>query len=474
VKKTWVSAIIVLVTLVPVFLQGFVVARAGFFAGDFRAFYCAARVAYEGADPYLNEPLHSCEDSIGPRTFFEKYPGVTVPAPLPGYAILLVLPFSFLPFNVAAVLWLLLLFLAWYVCITTIVRCAGITWQTALALTTLSLGASSIPFGEVVPLALAGICASAYFAWKEQWDAAGVAAMVSMLEPHLGLPTCVALAVFAPAARWSLVLSFAALASLAFLMLGTSINIEYFTTVLPAHALSEASRDTQYSLTAVLTSFGISDATAIRAGSIWYGMMVLAGTIVAGLLARKMRNGAFIACVPPAFAVFGGTFIHVTQLVAALPAIVVTIPYVSGSRRVVAVISLLLLAVPWTFSVAVAMAPAFPVAYLAWIYWEGSARAAAIAGVTAGVFLIALTWAYGNVTHPLLLAHPPPVIDPKLAEAAWSVFTSRSSGHGVVSWIERMPTWTGLALLLAILCVETQSASAKRVKSLRYFTREVP
>ena len=87
--------------------------------------------------------------------------------------------------------------------------------------------------------------------------------------------------------------------------------------MLPAHALSELTRDTQYSLSAVLAALGVAPGAAVKAGSIWYFAMLIAGTIVAGRLARQTENAAFLACVPPAFAVFGGTFIHMTQIAAA-------------------------------------------------------------------------------------------------------------------------------------------------------------
>jgi hypothetical protein len=473
-KKTWLSAAIVVTSLLSVAFQGWVVNHPGFLAGDFRAFYCAARVASQGADPYLNQPLHSCEVSIGPRDFYEKNPGVTVPAPLPGYAIAFIVPFSLLPFGFAATLWILLLFLAWYVCIATIARFAGAGWQIVVAITTLSLAVKSIPFGEVVPLAIAGICASAYFAWRQRWDVAAIAAAVTMIEPHLGLPVCVALAIWAPSSRRSLAICFAILGLLSIVTVGLPANLEYFTSVLPAHALSEVSRDTQYSLTAVLASLGISDAIAIRAGMLWYAAMIAAGVAVAGTLARKSQNQAFLACVPPAFAVFGGTFIHDTQLVAAMPAIVLTIPLLKGMPRNIAVAALLLMSGPWSMSLSplAAVAPAFPIGYLAWTYWQENVRITALAAVSTGLIVLGLfamsqTLPARHVTTAPAMAP----IDSRLAEASWSTFTQKSSSHSLASWAARLPTWSGLLLVLVILSSEA-SRARQGSGSLSYARRE--
>ncbi|HEY6450482.1 MAG TPA: hypothetical protein VIX60_07375, partial [Candidatus Cybelea sp.] len=84
--------------------QAEIVEHTGFLMGDFRAFYCAARVVSHAGDPYRTEPLRSCETSIGSQRFFEKNPGVTIPAPLPAYAIATLVPLSLLPFGVAATL----------------------------------------------------------------------------------------------------------------------------------------------------------------------------------------------------------------------------------------------------------------------------------------------------------------------------------------------------------------------------------
>ena len=261
-----ITAAILLASLAALAAQTAVVTRTGFLMGDFRAFYCAARVTSQGANPYLAQPLRTCEIGIGRNLFFQRNPGVTIPAPLPGYALAALVPLGALPFVIAATLWTMLLLCACAACIATLARFAAIEWQVALAVFALSLCTISLPFGEVVPLALACICTAAYFAWRNRWRTAALFAAGAMIEPHLGLPVCLALAVWAPATRLTLALALGVLAIVSLAVLGPATNFEYFTSVLPAHALSEAARDTQYSLTAVLFSLGAPQSVALRAG----------------------------------------------------------------------------------------------------------------------------------------------------------------------------------------------------------------
>lgn len=469
----WIGAAVIILSLLAVGLQTVAVARTGFLMGDFRAFYCAARVASNGADPYHVEPLRSCETSLGDPAFFERNRGVVIPAPLPGYVLAALVPLALLPFAVAAALWATILLLAWIVCIATLSRFANVSWKIALAVFSLSLGVLSLPFGEVVPVALACICLCAYFAKCERWLAAALSAAGAMIEPHLGLPVCVALAAWSPATRLPLGLALGVLGAASLAFLGPATNLEYFVSVLPAHALSEIGRDTQYSLTAVLYGVGASQVVALRVGTLWYLAMLATGATAGGLLARKTKNGAFLICVPPAFAVFGGTFIHATQIAAALPVATLLVTYAKKEGRTLAIVALLALAVPWQWLVspAILMAPLFPSAYLAWHFWGKNLRAilfAALATAALSALLIAVPRPTSrDIAHPAT-----PVIDVRLAESAWSTFTQVSSTNAATAWVSRIPTWAGLALLLSLL-VRESAMLAGDVMATRYSAREV-
>ena len=443
-------AVAVLCTLLPLITQTWIAGRTGFLMSDFQAFYCAARAVAHGEDPYRTEPLRSCEVSGGLRLLYDAKHPVALPAPLPAYTLSALIPLAVLPFAPAAFIWAGLLCAAVIICIATLTQFARVTWPAAIAAFVLSLGVVSIPFGEIVPPALAAICAAAFFAWKERWRQAAVAAAISMIEPHLGLPLCVALTVWAPATRLPLGIAFAALGATALASLGLSTNLEYLTSVLPAHALSEVARDTQYSATSVLAALGVNDVTAVRLGSLWYLGMLLSGTLVAGTLARRTQNAAFLACVPPAFAVFGGAFVHISQIAAAIPATLLMLSYVRGTRRNVIAVALLLLSVPWIWAdlPSVGLAPAFPIAYLAWTTWARSARAATIAAVAAGVLLIGLVLLYRETPARAVNVYASPTIDAGLAEATWSAYARRQSTNGLAVWAARIPTWSGLFILL--------------------------
>ncbi len=451
-RKLWINAAIVLAALTALGIHAGVVTRSGFLMGDFRAFYCAASVASHGGDPYHTEPLRTCETAIGPKEFFEKNPGVTIPAPLPGYVIAALMPLGLLPFWPAAALWGALLLLACFACIVLVARLAGTEWGVAVGVFALSLCMLSLPFGEVVPLAVAAICLSAYSAWRGYLGGAAILAATAMIEPHLGLPACVALAAWRPATRVPLLLAFAVLGIMSLAALGPAGNVEYFTAVLPAHALSELTRDTQYSLSAILASAGVPAAAALGAGSLWYVAMLVVGAIVAGLLAQRTGNDAFLVAIPPAFAVFGGTFIHVTQIAAALPAAALIVAYAPRERRTLAVLALLVLAVPWGWfdSPALLITPLFPIAYLAWRYWPANLIATLLAAISAALLLFGVD-SLQAIAAPHVVAHAAtPAIDARLPEASWSAFTQKSSTGSFAAWAVRIPTWVGLALLLVL------------------------
>ena len=455
-RKAWVGAAVVLAALTALGIQTAVITKTGFLMGDFRAFYCGAKVVSLHADPYLRQPLRDCETAMGPRLFFEKNPGVTIPAPLPGYALAALEPLGVLPFPIAASLWAILLILG---CAATIVACARfarVGWEISLGGFALSLAMLSLPFGEVVPVALGAIALSAYYAWRNRPRAAAIFAAVAMIEPHLGLPVCCALAVWMRTTRASLAVAFGALGALSLVVLGPAVNVEYFTSVLPAHALSEVTRDTQLSLTAVLTAIHVSPGTAVRAGTLWYAAMLVIGVLAAGLLAKRTRNAAYLVCVPPAFAVFGGTFIHVTQIAAAIPAALLLAVNGSARRRPLVIAALVLLAVPWVWAISPALivAPLFPVAYLVWRSSGENVRVALLAAIGATLMILGLSQLAAAAPHAA--AHGiGPAIDPRLAEASWSVFTQKSSSNALVAWLLRLPTWIALALLLYALTRES-------------------
>jgi hypothetical protein len=468
VSRPFITLLIIVVALLPIGIQAFVLAHTDVLF-DFGVFYCAGHVVAHGADPYLTEPLRSCEHAVIPG-FSHVRAGLSqlvAPAPLPGYAIAAFVPLSFLPFAAAAMLWVALLLCAWCTSIWAIVRFSAAAWQTVLAATSLSIGATSIVLGQIVPVAIMAIGVSAYFAWRGNWRYASIAGAATMFEPHIGLPVCLALIVWAPRTRPILLAAFGILAIISLIALGPGANLEYFTTVLPAHALSEAARESQYGLTPILVATGIADTTATHIGSLWYAVMLVTGVLVAGLLARETRNNAFLACVPPAFAVFGGAFVHVTEIAAALPATILLLAYAKGASRASAIVALLLLAVPWRIvaSPAGALVPIFPIAYLAWRYFGSNLRAIAFAVLGAGLLFVAIDDADVAAAKHHVQAYAGSGIDSRIAESSWSRFSQSTWSASTASWIVRVPTWSGLLLLVVALSMTPRTREVRLVNS---------
>ena len=191
---------------------------------------------------------------------------------------------------------------------------------------------------------------------------------------------------------------------------------------------------------------------AIQAGTICYAAMVLLGTVVGFRMAGKTGNAAFAVCVPPAFAVCGGTFIHATQIAVAIPAAILAATYSSGGIRSGAVTALLALSVPWGWvvSIAILMSPVFPVAYIARWYWKNLRNVLLAATATAAITLLLIGTPHGHAQRIQASVG----IDRKLAEYNWSGFTQTYTRHDSVSWMLRIPTWGGLLLLLVILSRE--------------------
>ena len=197
--------------------------------------------------------------------------------------------------------------------------------------------------------------------------------------------------------------------------------------------------------------------------------MLVVGTLAGGWLAKRTGNNAFVVCAPPAFAVFGGTFIHATQMAAALPAALLLVRYAKPKYRTAAAIALLVLTVPWGWMISPAflIAPIVPVAYLAWRCWGENLRATLVAAT--GAAALAAIVVLLAIAAPQASAHAvTPAIDAHLAEAGWSIFTQRTSTHTLAAWLARVPTWAALMLLLTLLTAESGAFAQNARRRLPY------
>jgi hypothetical protein len=207
-------------------------------------------------------------------------------------------------------------------------------------------------------------------------------------------------------------------------------------------------------MTWILHGLHGSDNAAIAGGELSYGIMVILGLLAARAFMARRRDPAYAALVPPAFAVLGGTFMHYTQIMVAIPAAMLLLQRATGYARSIFAIALMLLVIPWTWALGE------PVLILVYallggavaslvLKWNAvaSLRASLAAAVVTGVILICGAHFGSGLHHAHDLA-----LRGGLAQASWQAFVqSERASSGVVWWIAKAPTWAGL-LLLAFGC----------------------
>jgi hypothetical protein len=433
---------------------------SGTLLSDFRAFYCAAQLQSRGIDPYRQEPLYTCEAAPSPALLWHATGNVTDPAPLPPYAIAAFVPLAGLPLSVAALVWTGILIGAWVLVIVALKRTTSYSWIVLGA--GLFFGAiMSVSLGQIAPLAIAMVCLAAMLLSVGRFGWAGAAVAAAMIEPHVALPVCIAVFAVIPRSRLPMVGVGLGLLAIS-LLFGFERNVEYALTILPAHALSDVQDVGQFSFTAFAHVLGLSDSLAARAGAIWYLVMSGAGILTACILGKRAGNWPLVALLPMAFAVFGGTYVHWQQVVAAIPAAL----FLLRSQRE-----------PSWFLVASVIALAIP-----WIYVAGWGflipGAAAIAGVLAWrlrqpSLLVEATVVFGVFCALLVcnhgLAHQTPqpaftaiVARNQWADLSWGAYVRARipMGHGLFFWLH-VPTWIGLAIVVA-------SASSRAWRAARF------
>ncbi|HKU81160.1 MAG TPA: glycosyltransferase 87 family protein [Candidatus Tumulicola sp.] len=438
-------ALAIACTVLPFAGQFYGDRSAGWLMVDFRAYYCAATAAARQENPYFTSSLHGCESAPIPP-FYHAPRRVTVPAPYPPYVLMLIYPLTLLPFTPAAIAWWALLTACVVLAAYALSRVTRQPFVVAWAVLALSLGLTTLDSGNVIPISIAALLVAALCTQLGHLYAAAFAIAVAMVEPQIALPAAVAAFIRFPTMRLALALLAGLLAASSLAASGLARNIAYFTTVLPAHALSEVSRDNQYSLATVLAALGVHDRQAALLGGISYIITTVLGIIVGLRLARDYLDPAFAVIIPPAFTLLGGSFVHTGEIAAAAPAALLFFARAQSGRPILLAI-LILLAVPWMLATSISsfLAPLFPVAYLVYVL-GGRARTWALASALASFFAIASLFyfsAHSAGLHPATLVVRPP-IDPRLAEASWRSFVLGNSTNRPATWLLRLPTWLGL------------------------------
>jgi hypothetical protein len=414
---------------------------------DFTDFYCAGAALDRGADPYRYEPLHGCEHAVSPNLVFRADPQRVVPAPLP--------PYDFPPFMLAArlnftqaraldaaAIVVAVLFAVWGLSLV------AIPFDVAALALVLPAGYVLLNAGQVVPFALLALIFCGVALARGRQSLAGMLAALTAIEPHLGLPVCLAVLLYVPGARVGLVAAAAALAGIGVLLVGAAGFVEFLSRVLPAQAASETRYVYQYSLAYLLAAFGLPAAGALFFGELSYAVMLGVGIVLGRGLARSIARPELLAYIPAACSVVAGPYVHMVDLAFAIPAALILTVSLRGNARVLAIAALCLLTVPWI------QVWIIKKLFLAALVVVGALllrlRAPALAG--AGLFM-----GVAIAIYLLELVPPPPltattfgIFSPvDLAQRAWTAYVGQLNAASVVWLLVKVPTWLGLGALLA-------------------------
>jgi hypothetical protein len=429
---------------------------------SFKAFYCAGAAVKERRDPYLVEPMRSCERQIAPST---EPDGYVEPAPLPGYALV---PFALLatvPAKVAAPIFALCLVLAailsaW--CLAPLLPAPRAAVLLALAPLTLL----NVAFGEIPPFALLAICACAYFLSTQRWVGAGIAVCAALIEPNVGLPAALAVFLFAPRTRVPIAICAVALAVVSVAALGVAANLQYFTSVLPTMADAELNAADQYSLAHLLYAGGMSAALSQLLSKIWFVVAMALGIGLAGIFARRDRQPELLPLLPPASVLLLGIYLHDIQMLLALPAALVLASRVRGEAlRAIAAAACALLIAVWTQPLARAtvILDAVGVAAGVYVLIRGTLTrrvvASAAAVVAAVLGLVLLQHVSPPPTAEQLVTHEFHSASNELGPAAWARYLESTPALLGQQLARKMPTWLGLFVIM--LCALQLGVAAK-------------
>lgn len=418
------------VVVAAVQLYTFAGARAPL--ADFRAFWCAGSLLSHGFNPYEASPLAGCEYAA---PWFRPYGEalVAIPAPLPGYVLATFAALAQLPFLLSAIVWTCASLAALWFCIGELSRLTGRTTTACAAVLMLPSLLLWLPYGEVVPFALAGALLTARGLRLDRPALVVPGLLLLAVEPHLAAGVWAAAAVFYRRGRAAIVAIGILLCAL-WASLPNAGPLSYFRAILPLHALSQLPDASQFSLTWILHASGFSDGTAMRAGSISYAIFACCAAVLGFILARRTSDPAMLVFVVLLGEVTGGAYMRESQLAAALPLALALSPAAA-----------LLLAVPW---LQLTHEPVLlPVA---------AAVSAVMASVLGMRRTVAFACAAGTVAVLLLLVKLPPafaqhvpfpVASPLASADAGRYIWSHFAATGASAWFRKFPEWLALGLL---------------------------
>jgi hypothetical protein len=414
---------------------------------DFAEFYCAGAALDAGADPYRYEPLHRCEHAVDTGSIYRNDPARVTPAPLPPYDFPPLMLAARLSYGTARQFDAVAIVAA---VIAAIVAMGALVPLEATALAMLlPAGYVLLNAGQVVPFALAALvfCGLALARGRDAF--AGVLGALVTVEPHLGLPVCIALLLWLPRSRAPLVATAVVLLAIGASTVGIATTFEYVSRVLPAQAAAEIAHPYQYSLTYLLSTLRVPASAALFVGDASYAAMLVVGVWLGRRLRERLARPEMVVFVPAAFSVVGGPYVHMVDLPFAIPAALVFACTLRGNARQIAAIALCLLAVPWILvwiTKKLFLAALFVVAALLLrLRTSAFVSFATFGGVCAAIYLLELA-----PPAPLTGRTPGTFTATDLADTAWIAYV-KELPQASLTWLAvKVPTWAALATLVAV------------------------
>jgi Glycosyltransferase family 87 len=422
---------------------------------DFADFYCAGAALNAGVSPYTYEPLRTCEHVVNAGAsfrgrLFAANRGIAIPAPQP--------PFDFLPFRALAALDspqarlidAIAILLAIILCALALAR-LGVPLDVGLAALALSTGFVELNTGQIVPFALLALVLCGLALAHKRDVAAGVAAVLTAIEPTLGVPVVAAVLLFAPRARLAILITAASLAIASVAQLGLDGAVAYLVRVLPAHAASEIHFPYQYSLTYVLAYFGVPAAIAQPAGELSYFALAGVGLWLGARAARALGRRELLVFLPAACAVTGGAFVHQEELCFALPAALILVVASPGRLKAAAAAAVCVLSVPWivVWGVKQLFAASLFLCAFILVRLRIDLRVALVTLLCIAAAVYAFELRPPHLPVPLQTAQT--VYAPaEIAERAWRDYTEQRSTRDFLWFAIKLPTWLALLGLLSV------------------------
>jgi len=418
---------------------------------DVVAFACGGSVLGQGLDPYHVHPLTECEASA--RAFGLAWPpgALTLPAPLPTYALV---PFALAariaPFAVIAWAWVGLNLAA-------VAVAAGLLRRRLPALPPLTLGAllvvATLPvgilYGQFTGVVLLALVACGELLARGAPRRAAAVLTVALLQPHVGLAPLVALFVLVPRTRLTIVGCLVGLGAIS-LWPHPAFAFEYLGSVLGAHARANLPDFSQYSVPSILALARVPASIALAAGTLVFVVAIGAAVAAARAIARQTGRPEAIPWIAAAIGTLAAPHLHLQQLACALPGI--ALAFEASGGGVAALAALAAFAIPWArFALSVAGAFGAGAAALAIVH-PFSRRAAAYAATAATTLTFALMVLFVRTAR---MSTPPAVstvAGNPLAEVPWSQTMLRMDGAlHAAAIVVRTPTWLAMLACLVLI-----------------------